>query len=417
VAATPTVPAATSSGGAAAVVPAAWWQLTGDPTEDACYLVERWLARELELIQVPLDVITLAAEQVQDVRLALLEGAGEASWPAVLVSAFLGFLTNSPYGGQLIQLFTTRVLRSVLNSSAILQASQSYSRGATVEFFRYAGQLYRYVPARGTAAPSSISTRQIAELYESLKSLLAQGVGYAAEVGEAALSDQQRITDIAQGLSQSAVTLGQGAVASGPAAVAAEDTPGVTILDECMTRAAAHRNLTRATAAALIAQVRAGRVSGAEVAAQIPGPLEQDLTQYRRRARLQAEALLWVQLVPVTPTFRPGQVFAGRVRLDTEASERLIEYWRDRFAPLIATSPSLGATWRAAVAQYQRDSAAYDAATFPATFEPGIYLRRSREALNNLILRYLRDLRENLQTEIATLQAPPGATVPRATRP
>lgn len=404
----------------------AWWQITGDETEDACYLVERWLDSELELIQVPLEVITLAAEQVQDVRLALLETAGDMSWPELLVSALIGFMTNSPYGGLLIQRFTTRVLQSALNSSAILRASESFARRAKpgVEFFRYAGELYQYVPVRGTATPSSITTRQIAEFYELLKSNFFRGLGSAGEGAgaavqtvERALSDQQLIQGITEGLSQSAVTVGQGGLGSRPSSLPAEDTPGVTILDECMTRASAQRSLTRATASSLIAHARSGRVKGSQIAAQIPPAVGQDLAQYRRRARLQAEALLWVQIVPVTGEFRFGQTFSGRTRLATDASDRLIGYWRDRFGPLIAGSPTLGPQWRAAAASYQSDLAAYNRSTFLGTFGPSINLRRSGESVNQLMLTYLRELRENLQAEIRALQTPPEAGTPSSQAP
>ena len=158
-----------------------WWRITGNETEDACYLAEMWLDKELELIQLPIDVITLAAEQVQDVRLSLLEKSAETEWPELIVSAFLGFMTNSPYGGQLIQAVTKRALGSLFNLSALLRASQTYTGNGKVEFFKYAGgtgDTWQYVPAKGTMEP--VSTTRIAALYDRITTFLTRGAEHPA---------------------------------------------------------------------------------------------------------------------------------------------------------------------------------------------------------------------------------------------
>ena len=59
-------------------------------------------------------------------------------------------------------------------------------------------------------------------------------------------------------------------------------------------------------------------------------PVKEDLNRYRLRARLQAEALIWVQLVPVVAEPR---VIGPDVK--TQASTKRLFYWSERFAPLI----------------------------------------------------------------------------------
>ncbi|MGW9185334.1 hypothetical protein [Agromyces sp. NPDC055661] len=311
--------------------PPAWWQLTGNDIEDAGFLIDRWLDRELELGQLPLDAITLAAEQVQDVRIAVLEKATETTWPELIASAFLGFMTNSPYGGMIIQAITARALHALANTSALQKASRTFAKDSKIEFFAYAGKVYEYQPAAGSIKP--VSTQKIASLLESLEEDLVTGTDRPIDKAIASSSFQ----GVSEGLSQSGVTLAQGAPGPRPSPLPAGDSPGVTLLDQCMAHTAALRHASRSTAAALTAMVRARKVSVAEVAAQASIPkVPEDLGAYRRTARLLVEALIWVKLAPVT--FTGISISPSRFRVD--ASPKLVAYWTERFGPLVAESRS-----------------------------------------------------------------------------
>src|SRR5262245_53771459 len=89
--------------------------------EFAAVLVRESAIVEAERIQAVIDGVTLAGEQVQDVRLKLLENGPEVSTSMMVLDLFVFFALESTIAGKVLSAVTKGLLNRVLRSRAALE--------------------------------------------------------------------------------------------------------------------------------------------------------------------------------------------------------------------------------------------------------------------------------------------------------
>src|SRR5262249_13271074 len=128
--------------------------------EAAVAFIRQSAARQMELGHAIMDGAILAAEQVQDKRLGLLEQGPEVSGWDILLDFAMVFVLESPLAGKILQAVTVKALAPRIRANPLAQANAlpvaALPRGARV-------------PARSLSVPACGSAPQLRRDIEALR--------------------------------------------------------------------------------------------------------------------------------------------------------------------------------------------------------------------------------------------------------
>jgi hypothetical protein len=294
-------------------------QSTSTDTEEALAFVRQSSARQLELAQAVMDGAILAAEQVQNKRLEILELGPEVTGFDILLDFALTFALESPLAGKILRSLTMKMLLPRLRANQLARERAlrviALPRGAKVT----PGNL---------ASPVRVAASQLARSIEDLRRferlLFETGsqegrypylVGFIKATREA-LNKERRL----------------------PPAFEPSDTPGVAILDLAQSHLSRQRLSIQVEQAMFELWVRTGQMSIIEVYQQLSwDSLDVDgrgfsLAEVKDSYKRYFELLIWALLLyerPFTGKFvtTPRQSFTLRGYVQSS----LIEYWLRRF--------------------------------------------------------------------------------------
>lgn len=102
-------------------------RMTQADIEEAVLFVRRSAVQMMERTQAMVDGAVLAAEQVQDQRLDVVETSPEVSTTEVVFDVLFTLAVNSSVAGRLLSNITTRLLRPVLRSSRVFAALPKFA--------------------------------------------------------------------------------------------------------------------------------------------------------------------------------------------------------------------------------------------------------------------------------------------------
>ncbi|MBN1596384.1 hypothetical protein JW933_10700 [candidate division FCPU426 bacterium] len=279
---------------------------------EASVAVLRQLAAEqMEDMYTLMDSATLAAEQVQDKRLEILEQGPEVSAWEIFWDFSLTFILESPLAGKILHMFTKHLFIRRIRAHAFVKARLIKSiHPKNREFFKYL----------------------VADLKSDLKKMhrymkiLGDANGYERGPYPYLVALGKAVKETYEDLSRPSPVF------------EASDTPGVSILDMAQTYLSRQRLSIQLELANLEYDLRTGGISPekvAELAEQEPLQLQgrivsrQEMKDYLKRV---FELLIWTMMLyqrPLTGKYvtTPRQAFT----LKGYVQPSLINYWLKRF--------------------------------------------------------------------------------------
>lgn len=310
-----------------------------DLQERLVLLIRQSAAVQEARMDILLDATVLAAEQVQDVRLVVLETPAEVSGWELWGEIALGFLLDTKLAGKLLGLLTRKLIGQAVRTNTLFSVLPRSESGKELAFYaKYAFRdRARRVVREGIPELKlpGLSDKDGLSLYNaSLQMFVAKGSGTLDDFANAALK------------AANARRKAGPPRTSDPIPVA--DSAGVTVLSAAQDYARATRLGIRFRHAALESYVRRGAspASLALVAETVgwdgldDGEQQaelMDLTTARNKYRLLLEALIWARLYDFTeapPSPRSNPVVLANQDLFHGPSGNLQKYWRARFQPL-----------------------------------------------------------------------------------
>lgn len=313
-------------------------------------------AKHLAATEAIADAAILAAEQVQDKRLEMLEAPPPVTADAMMIEFFWTFLLESPLIGAVIGDFfnalcanriTIRHTNWAARKAASLEdlgeaASRAELKALAAEEFnrtrwarnasRRGGEQLMKIPDRYRAARGQI-VREMEQLH-----LLSRRIGKADVLldGLYDLTEAGYETATDYGV---ALAKGARAVYSDSPDILAEpsDTAGVALIKQVKTFANAHRLSLAIDMAGIEAHLRAGVLAPEDVvaltAADEAAASKLTIDGLRERASRYFEAHIWAQLLWQRPLKgnHPGNALMLFNRLPLYAPGRMLSYWTHRF--------------------------------------------------------------------------------------
>lgn len=297
--------------------------------EDLIYLI-RWSAQmDAERIQAIVDGAVLAAEQVQDKRIDLLEQDPEVTATELIFESLLTFVLESSLIGIAAQVAARRIVTPLLRKAGAAALSVRLLRQAPamrreyLQALEFARRFGPYVTAQVRAA-NPISRDDLNAYHRFMRAVaradghITEGIVGLAKGGVEARAHVPRTRELLPG-----------------------DSPGVAILKAAQSYASTHR----ATIAMVHAQLEVAALGAKDEATlkkiddaiQIL-PLEQDLSALRARYALLYEAVIWVILFGLADGSKirvKGGLVSGPELELTGVKKPLLKYWESRFATLI----------------------------------------------------------------------------------
>ncbi|MGY1711240.1 hypothetical protein ACI8AC_17205 [Geodermatophilus sp. SYSU D00758] len=320
--------------------------------EEVCRHIDECSAVQLAQVECYLDGATLAGEQVQDVRISLLEQPAELSGWDFWLGLGITFLLESNFVGAALRSITTRVFTPLVRSNAVwLRIPKSPSGHELVALAER---------ARSLSLPTLIEPGRGRLTFDSVLEGGAAGMGGRAsreslQLYHSAIQELIRVVeplDVAQGLAQTANQARQSGRPRSNDPLSFSDSPGFVVL----AAAQEYAQMTRLGIAVRSARFRSfarARASIKDLAALVEATqverLDHDgqavsLGALRRRCALDFEALIWSRLHgfhQATPGFR-GRAGPGHPALGADNDEplkgvrvELVDYWLNRFSPSI----------------------------------------------------------------------------------
>lgn len=319
--------------------------------EEAIEFAKHASAIQLERIQALTDGAVLAAEQVQDKRIEVLERGPEVSGTSLLMEFAITLILESPLAAKALQKLTTVVLRPIIKRRIAI--AELRIRSSTLQLRKV---------SRTLSAPAALEAARQADL------------------------DVRRIAEELRQLHQSFDQMGTGswrdyligAIKGGRAASAASgneqpnsdpsDTPGVRVLSLAQSYASNQRMVASVDLASLEFWLRAGLVSADDLQAIFHwDALNVSLDRIRDESKRYYEALIWSLLLwQQAKVYREGltkrsltapeQVFGN---LADHTPSHLLHYWLYRFVdPSSGKQFADAAALRAGDKEYDRSVAA-----------------------------------------------------------
>ncbi|SNQ62462.1 hypothetical protein [Candidatus Methanoperedens nitratireducens] len=287
------------------------------------HLIHQSAHIQIERLQAFIDGITLAAEQVQDTRLELLEEGPEVDTVSAWADVLLVFVLESTIPGMILTTVAKKMIRPMLKTRTALS----------------------YLPKRSDFKDLKLYIKQMKTTYGSQKAgqylktkldgkqynLYASGIRALAEMSPNA---QLNFTALAKA--------GREAYYKDFKQLSpldATDTPGVSILNAALTFASINRNAIFYHHSLLEGIVRLGFMTGEDANQFIKivewEALDEGLKSIRDRFKLLFEAVIWARLCGFSKTTRKLVVKTYRGTVFEGVDNRLVDYWLKRFGKQI----------------------------------------------------------------------------------
>lgn len=330
--------------------------------EDLVFLIRQSCYVQLARVDAYLNGVTLAAEQVQDKRIQLLETPPEVSGWEFFGNILLTFTLESTLGGKLLAAVTKRIFTPILRQNFVFMALPKSPYG--VELKRQAQRLARMnapPPVRVSGGPGRPSVPILRTGRESeavtISTVLQKGAGGP---GLEALGRENvqiynaSLEAIVQGTERAQVNLAAAAKATreaiqrpGPApalSLGATDSSGVTILAAAQHYASLTRLGVQVRHARFERLVRGQALLPADLAVladifewedlelDISGQrISCNLSDIRARYKILFEAVIWVRLYGFDATRKTPTLYVNKAEF-AGIPKALSDYWRKRFA-------------------------------------------------------------------------------------
>ena len=292
-------------------------------TEEAVFFLRQQASSQLESIQVLMDGVTLAAEQVQDKRLELLEAGPELSASDMFLEFALVVLLESNLVGALVSKSAARVLRRrALSQSVCKKTVQMFTD--LVSGGKVSGRMRLIEKQLGRALKAEVASvgpetiKSIGKWTRSLRVLSNAGEGRLE-----ALAKAVKAVDDKSGESKSA------RFEFDPT-----DTPGVSILDLTQSYCQNHRVAISYETGTLEFYLRIGFVSPEHVYSLFESPAaDADSGNIKDRHKRFFELVIWTLLLKARSfTGKSTTDWVARVGNPQEhVPASLLKYWVRRF--------------------------------------------------------------------------------------
>lgn len=273
---------------------------------------------QLERLQCLTDGALLGAEQVQDVRLDLLEKGPEVDATMVVVDLAIGFFLDSSIPGRLMKHFAGKTCQRLIARSAILKVDgrsvwkQTKEEYKVIKKFIGSKELYKTIGEEMSGArylQHAKGWRMLAELAgDSNWQKDAVATAKSVRAYKKAKLDTHELLIVG-------------------------DTPGVSLLGAIQEHVATNRLLVQLQYQRMETFVRLGFMTGDEARKFLTlaefEPLESPLKAIRDRAKLLFEAIIWAGIFKLDDLWGRFSARDGLKGVD----RRLMDYWLMRFGP------------------------------------------------------------------------------------
>ncbi|HXG95494.1 MAG TPA: hypothetical protein VNJ06_00120 [Gemmatimonadales bacterium] len=287
--------------------------------EETTALIRQSAIRQIECAQTIMDGAILAAEQVQDKRLELLEQGPEVSGFDVFIDFALTFILESPLAGKIFQTITTKMLLPRVRANQVAQA-----KALRVLALKPGARL----PGGFLAVPERIVASQLAKRVKDLHKFERLLIETGSEEGP-----YPYMVAFAKAMKQAGEKERRPAPLLEPS-----DTPGVAILDLAQQHLSKERLAIQIEHSMFELWVRTGQMSVEEArntvqreSIEASGKLF-SLAEIKDRFKRHFELLIWTFLLYERPLTgkaitTPRQTFT----LTGYVQPSLIAYWMKRF--------------------------------------------------------------------------------------
>ncbi len=295
--------------------------------EEAVAYLHQYSARQLEYIQTIMDGAVLAAEQVQDKRLEMLEQVPDVSASQIFIDFALTFILESPLAGKILHMMTQKLLLPRLRGwvmakeNALIEIKSQLPRD-----FLYAGQkITAYISPQQRSALGELA-KEIKKLHRYAEILHQTGPEQGPYPYLVAF-----IKAVREAYKTSSTLPSQNLEAS--------DTPGVSILDLAQSYVSTQRLSILVEQSMFELWIRTGRLSIKDTYQRFSWEtIEKDgkvasLSEIKDRHKRYFELLIWTLLL-YDHSFTGKQVTTPRqsFTLSTDyVPFRLSQYWLKRF--------------------------------------------------------------------------------------
>jgi hypothetical protein len=292
--------------------------------EDVIFLI-RWSAQiDIERIQAIVDGAILAAEQVQDKRIDLLEQGPEVAATDLIFDALVTFVLESSLIGIAARTAAHKIITPLLRKvGAVALMPHPNIRREYLGMLEFARKFGKYATAQIRDANPEL--RDDLKSYHSFIRAITRADGHIIEgiVGIAKAANEMNAPQTPM--------------------LIPGDSPGVAVLKAAQSYASSHRTAITMVHAQLemaaLATTDATALKKIADMAEIL-PLEQDLSVLRGRYALLYEAAIWAMLYGLVDGSQirsnRGLIGGGRNVKLANVGEPLLRYWEARFASVIS---------------------------------------------------------------------------------
>jgi hypothetical protein len=346
--------------------------LLDELTEEVVFQVRQSRAVQLARIEAYIDAVVLAAEQVQDTRIRLLEEPVAVSGWEAAGSILLSFALDSTIAGKLLAKAAQVIFTPVLRMNSVFRALPKSADGQRLmDQARRLARMNEPAPPSGRSRGPGLPAQRIysgrAPSAQTFGAVLQGGAGgqpglkalgkenvvlyhaWLEAVVQGGSSAEKNLTAVAKAMRQAANTV---FTAPPPSAT---DSPAVALRAAAYEYASVTRLGVQVQHDRFETLVRGGQLEPAGLGAIVDLCAWQELDglalgAMRRDFALLFEAIIWARLYgfkrPLDPRVTNNETYLG-------IDERLSEYWFARFATLVA--PRIGLTvpewWQLSVDQ------------------------------------------------------------------
>lgn len=326
--------------------------------EDTVLVLQQSEAIQLARVDAYLDGITLAAEQVQDTRITLLETPPAVSGWEYIGNVALTFAMGTTVFGKVLTAVTQRIFTPVLRQSVVFMAlpKSPYGKDLAKQAKRLA-QMNRLRQLDRTSARDQARLASWQKQAEAMSAVLQRGAGGSGlqklgktevELYHASLEAIIRGTDAAKtNLSAAARATREAIQREKPTperAFAAGDSAGVTIAASARQYASVTRMGIRLRHARFIHLVRTKQLLPADLGIvanlfdwddlkvdEEGDTIAANLTDIRHQYQLLFEALIWARLYGFSRQSRTPDLISNSGKFPGIGPD-LVKYWTGRFA-------------------------------------------------------------------------------------
>lgn len=284
--------------------------------EIAVEFIRRSQQIQLERLQCLADGALLAAEQVQDVRLDLLEKGPEVDTTSVIVDLVIGCVLDSSIPGRIMKHFASTTCKRLIARSAILKVDGKAVWAQTKEEYQFIKTFIGSKELYATITEEMSGDRYLkhAKAWRKLAELASNS---DVQKDVVAAGKTVRNAGKTKFVTKDLVVNG--------------DTPGVSLLGSIAEYVSTNRLLVQLQYQRMETFVRLGFMTGDEARQFLTlaefEPLESPLKSIRDSAKLFFEAVIWASIFKFEDLWGRYSARDGLKGIDS----RLVNYWLKRF--------------------------------------------------------------------------------------